>query len=125
MVAVACAHAPPRLEGTSWQLAAFRGGDGALLRPDDSSKYTLRFESDGVFTARIDCNRARGGWKSSAPGRLEFGPMAATRAQCAPGSLHDLLMRQLPYVRSYLVKDGRLYLSLMADGGTFELTSSP
>jgi hypothetical protein len=34
-------------------------------------------------------------------------------------------MRQLPYVRSYIVKDGRLYLSLMADGGTFELTSLP
>lgn len=51
--------------------------------------------------------------------------MAATRAQCPPGSLHDLVMRQLPFVRSYAIRDGRLYLSLMADGGTLEFISSP
>jgi len=51
--------------------------------------------------------------------------MAATRAQCAPGSLHDQLMKQLPFARSYVVRDGRLYLSLMADAGTLEFTSSP
>ena len=96
-----------------------------MLTPDDGTKYTLSFAADGVMSARIDCNRARAGWTSPSPGRLEFGPMAATRAQCPPGSLHDHLMKQLPYVRSYLVKGGRLYLSLMADGGTFEFTSSP
>ena len=77
-----------------------------------------------MFTARIDCNRARGGWKSPAPGRLEFGPMAATRAECPPGSLHDQIMRQLPFVRTYVVKGERLYLSLMADAGTYELTAA-
>ena len=52
--------------------------------------------------------------------------MAATRAQCPPGSLHDVVMRQLPFVRSYVIRDRRrLYLSLMADGGTLEFTSSP
>jgi para-nitrobenzyl esterase len=51
--------------------------------------------------------------------------MAATRAQCPPGSLHDTVMRQLPFVRSYVIRDRRLYLSLMADGGTLEFTSSP
>ena len=47
--------------------------------------------------------------------------MALTRAMCPPGSLHDHMVRQWPYVRSYVLKDGRLYLSLMADGGIFEL----
>ena len=96
-----------------------------MLQPDDGSRYMLAFQPDGVFTARIDCNRARGGWKSAAAGRLEFGPMAATRAQCAPGSLHDPLVRELLFVRSYVVRGGRLYLSLMADGGTLEFISSP
>jgi para-nitrobenzyl esterase len=116
---------PPGLGGTSWQLVAFRGGDGTVLKPDDASRYAFSFGDEGVFTARIDCNRARGGWKSPAPGRLEFGPMAATRAECPPGSMHDLVVRQLPFVRSYVVKNGRLYLALLADGGTFELISSP
>ena len=102
---------------------AFRGGDGALLKPDDGSKYTIAFSTDGVLTARIDCNRARATWKATG-NKLELGPIAATRAQCPPGSLHDQVMRQLPFVRSYVVKDGRLYLSLMADGGTYELTPS-
>jgi len=110
----------PSLGGTSWQLVKFQGGDGTVLVPEDKSKYTLAFEPDGVVSARIDCNRARGGWKSSGPNRLEFGPMAATRAQCSPGSLHDQIMKQLPYVRSYMVKDGHLFLSLMADGGVYQ-----
>lgn len=96
-----------------------------MLQPVDGSRYRLSFEADGVFTARIDCNRARGGWKSTAPGRLEFGPMAATRAECGPESLHDQIVRQLPNVRSYVLKGGRLYLSLMADGGTYEFISLP
>jgi para-nitrobenzyl esterase len=44
---------------------------------------------------------------------------------CPVGSLHDDLVRQWPYVRSYVVKDGRLYLSLMADGGTIEFEPAP
>jgi para-nitrobenzyl esterase len=125
LLAVSCAQlssqsGPAKLGGTSWQLVKFQGGDGAVLTPHDKSKYTLAFSDDGVMSARIDCNRARGGWKSSGPGQLEFGPMAATRAQCPPGSLHDQIMRQLPNVRSYVVKGGHLFLSLMADGGVYE-----
>ena len=108
------------LDGTSWQLVKFQGGDGTLLRPDDKSKYTLTFNPDGTLSARIDCNRGQGGWKSATENQLAFGPMAITRAMCPPGSLHDRIVRDLPHVRSYLVKDGRLFLSLMADGGTYE-----
>jgi len=125
MLPFACAQimppsTPATLGGTSWRLVKFQGGDGAVLTPDDRSKYTLAFDPDGVMSARIDCNRARGGWKSAGPNQLEFGPMAATRAQCPPGSLHDQIMKQLPNVRSYVMKDGHLFLSLMADGGTYE-----
>ena len=113
-------HPPQTLAGTSWQLVKFQGGDGTILSPDDRSKYTLDFNANGTVSARIDCNRARGGWKSEGKNQLEFGPMAITRAMCPPGSLHDRIVKQLPYVRSYLIKDGRLYLSLMADGGIYE-----
>lgn len=118
-----CAH-PMRdssFTGTTWQLVRFEGGDDTVLVPDDRSRYTLRFESDGRLAARIDCNRGIGTWKSPEPGRLELGQMATTRAMCAPGSLHDRIVKTLPYVRSYVMKDGRLFLSLMADGGVYEL----
>jgi para-nitrobenzyl esterase len=114
------AAASEDLGGTSWQLVKFRGGDGTVLTPDEKAKYTLAFNADGSFAARIDCNRGRGAWTSPAAGRLEFGPMALTRAMCPPESLHDRIVRQLPYVRSYVIRDGHLFLSLMADGGSYE-----
>jgi para-nitrobenzyl esterase len=114
------AAASEDLGGTSWQLVKFRGGDGTVLTPDEKAKYTLAFNADGSFAARIDCNRGRGSWTSPAAGRLEFGPMALTRAMCPPESLHDRIVRQLPYVRSYVIRDGHLFLSLMADGGSYE-----
>jgi len=111
-----------RLEGTSWQLAKIQGGDGTTRVPGEKSKYTFTFGADGVFTARIDCNRARGAWRSSRPGRIEIGPqLAITRAECPPGSLHDRVVKDLSFVRSYLVRSGHLFLSLMADAAVYEL----
>ena len=40
---------------------------------------------------------------------------------CPPGSLHDQIVKQWPYVRSYVMRDGHLFMSLMADGGIYEL----
>jgi len=112
--------AATELGGTSWQLVKFQGGDDRVLVPDDRSKYTIAFGADGSVSARIDCNRGRGAWKSDGPSRLEFGPMAVTSAMCPPGSLHDHILKQWNFVRSYVIRDGRLFLSLMADGGIYE-----
>lgn len=108
------------LGGTSWQLVKFQSSDGTTLTPDDRTKYTITFEADGGVSTRIDCNRGRGTWKSQGPNKLEFGPLALTRAQCPPGSLHDRVARDWTYIRSYTLKDGDLYLALIADGGIYE-----
>jgi heat shock protein HslJ len=113
------AGAPP-LAGTSWQLVRFQGGDGATVKPDDGSKYTLMFGPDGAVAARIDCNRGRGTWKSASPGQLALGPLALTRAMCPPESMHDRIVKHWSSIRSYVVKDKHLFLSLMADGGIYE-----
>ena len=111
------------LNGTSWQLVRFTGGDGARLVPDDGMKYTLQFGSDGHVAVRLDCNRGSGSWQEPSAGMLELGPMAMTRAACPPGSMHDQIVRQWPYVRSYVIRDGHLFLALMADGGIYEFTA--
>jgi len=108
------------LAGTSWQLIRFQGGDGLVLTPDDRSKYTMALDASGSVAARIDCNRGRGTWKSSGANQLQFGPLALTRAQCPPGSLHDQVVKQWGNIRSYVLKDGHLFLSLVADGGIYE-----
>ena len=108
------------LAGTSWQLVRFEGGDDTILTPDDGSKYTIGFAADGTLTARIDCNRGRGTWTSSGPNQLQLGPLALTRALCLPPSMHDQIVKQWPNIRSYVLKDRHLFLSLAKDGGIYE-----
>ncbi|HEX6691718.1 MAG TPA: META domain-containing protein [Burkholderiales bacterium] len=125
LIAAGCAQAPSRpagegLVGPVWQLVRFTGGDDRVLTPVDRRSYTLQFGADGRVSARIDCNRGSGTYKTTGTSGLEFGQMAITRAMCPPGSMHDHVVRQLPHIKSFVIKDGRLYLSLMADGGTYE-----
>jgi para-nitrobenzyl esterase len=119
LAACATTTDPTSLGGT-WQLVKFQGGDGRTLAPDDRAKYTIEFLADGAVAMRIDCNRARGAWKSPGPGQLEFGPLAVTRVQCPPESLHDRFATDMAYVRSYVIRNGHLFLSLMADGSIYE-----
>jgi uncharacterized lipoprotein YbaY/heat shock protein HslJ len=76
----------PGLAGTSWQLVKFQGSDDTTLTPDDRGKYTIEFGAGGRLTARVDCNRGRGTWKSTGSHQIEFGPLATTRAKCPAGS---------------------------------------
>jgi para-nitrobenzyl esterase len=39
---------------------------------------------------------------------------------CPPGSLYDRIVKDWELVRSYTIKDGHLFLALMADGGIYE-----
>jgi heat shock protein HslJ len=108
------------LAGTSWRLVRFEGSDDTVLKPDDPSKYTIELAAGGQVTARIDCNRGRGTWTSAGASQIEFGPLALTRAQCPPGSLHDQIVKQWGNIRSYVMRNGHLFLALMADGGIYE-----
>lgn len=116
---------PAALQGTRWQLVKFQGGDDRMLTPDDPAKYTIEFAAGGALVARVDCNRGRGTWKATPPNQLELGPLALTRARCPEGSLHDQIVKQWPVVRSFLIKDGHLFLALMADGGIYEFAPVP
>lgn len=129
LLAAGCAQAPPQeamggLVGPTWQLVSFKGGDGRVEMPIDRSQYQLQFNANGSVFARIDCNRGNGTWKSSGNNQIEFGPMATTRAMCPPGWLQDHVVKYLPDIRSYVIRDGHLFLSLMADGGIFEFETA-
>ena len=116
------AAAPP-LSGTSWRLRTVESMDDAqgTTRLADTSSYTVRFGGDGRATFALDCNRASAPWTVVAAdaqsGSLRFGPIAMTRARCPAGSLDQKVAGLLSDVRSYLLKDGQLHMSLFADGG--------
>lgn len=115
---------PVDLTGTTWQLLSIES-----MAPDeepsttiaDPSKYTVTFGDDGKAGFRVDCNRGNSTWKveAAAPdsGALTFGPIALTRMACPQPSQDGKVASALSHVRSYLVKDGDLHLSLQADGG--------
>ncbi len=108
------------LAGTSWRLVQFQAADDFTIPADDKDRYTLTFSPEGHLSARIDCNRGSGTWTSDAPGQLRIGPLAITRAMCPSTPLNKRLPRDFDFVRSYVLKDGHLFLSLQADGGIYE-----
>ncbi len=111
---------PGNLTGTSWRLVQFQASDDFTIPADDKDKYTLTFAPEGHLSARIDCNRGSGTWTSGVPGQLRIGPLAITRALCPSTPLNKRLPRDFDFVRSYTLKNGHLFLSLQADGGTYE-----
>ena len=110
----------PPLGGSAWRLVQIMYMNDTVDLPRDRSKYTLRFEAHGKASIISDCNRATGSWSAESSGQLRFGQLAATQALCPPGSLHDAYLAQFKWVRSYLVKEGNLYLATMADGSIIE-----
>ena len=109
------------LSGTSWKLVKLQTADETTHVPDDPSKYTITFGSNGRVTTRVDCNRASSTWKSPRAGELQFGSWSRGSAKCPPGSLHDKIVTEGANPRSYSIKDGHLFLTGMAAGGYYEL----
>jgi heat shock protein HslJ len=114
------------LAGTAWRLVEIQSMDDAVgsTRIADPSQYTMRLNADGSVAFRLNCNSATGTWSAEAgtdpsSGRFALGPLAATMVSCPPPNVDEQVTRQAPYFRSYLLEDGRVYLSLMAAGGVF------
>ncbi|MGB0435594.1 MAG: META domain-containing protein [Mycobacterium sp.] len=122
------ADAGSTLENTSWQLTEIQSMDdtqGTTPVPD-AQRYTVTFDGGAEGETRasfqIDCNRGSGSWlatpsQSGGSGQLTFGPIAITQMACPPGSLDQRVSTALAGVRTYLIEDGRLHLSLLADSG--------
>ena len=111
------------LSGTSWRLVKFQGPDETTVVPEDKSKYTINFGSNGRVTARVDCNRASSTWRANTKGELQFGSWSRTSARCGPGSLHDRIVNEGANVRNFEIKNGHLFLS--GGGGHYELEPAP
>jgi para-nitrobenzyl esterase len=104
------------LVGPVWEWEEFLGSDDSTIAPDDPSQYTIQFSEDGSVSVEADCNAGFGTYEE-AGGSLTIELGGVTLAQCEPGSLSDRFLRDLGYVRTYVIDDGELFLNLMADGG--------
>jgi heat shock protein HslJ len=105
----------PALTGVVWEWETFEGGDGAVVAPEDSSRYTLQFHSDGTVTGQVDCNRGTGSFEADAAGISIM--LATTRIACPEGSLDAEFNRYISEANTYVIRDGKLALALPADSG--------
>lgn len=111
----------PTLEGTTWQLAEFVGGDGAALAPDNPESYTVVFGDDGTATIVADCNTVLATFASGDSDlTFELGP--STLVACDEGSLSDQYTGWLGNTTSFTFEGDELVLSLSDGAGTLRFT---
>lgn len=114
------------LEDTSWRLSEFRSMSDRIgtLKPETPRSVQIRFGADGTVSMLLDCNRGSATWKvkpstDSSSGQIQLGPVAATLALCPGNNLGGKFAKEAPMIRGYVIRDGRLSLSLMADAGIY------
>lgn len=114
------------ITATKWLLVSFQSSDDATgtSAPPRPENYTLSFERDGRLSAQLDCNRGAGRWRASSPsdsgGNMSIQGVAMTRAMCGAGAMDTRIAADLDRVRTFTIRDGRLYLALEADAGIYE-----
>ncbi|MGV1088462.1 MAG: META domain-containing protein [Mycobacterium sp.] len=124
MAGCGSAAAADPLTGTSWQLLSIESMSPAeepSTTIDEPGLYMVTFGDDDRASFQVHCNRGSSTWQATAAapdsGSLTFGPMALTRMMCPQPSPDTKVTAALGRVRSYLIADGKLHLSLEADGG--------
>ncbi len=126
------AAAPEPLTGTSWQLMSIESmapAEQPSTMIDEPGLYRVTFGDDGRATFQVHCNRGSSTWQAEAAapdsGSLTFGELALTRMFCPQPSADTKVAAALGQVRSYLLSDGKLHMSLEADGGIMHWERGP
>ena len=126
------AAVPEPLTGTSWQLLSIESmapAEQPSTTIDEPGLYRVTFGDDGRATFQVHCNRGSSTWQAEAAapdsGSLTFGELALTRMFCPQPSADTKVAAALGQVRSYLLSDGKLHMSLLADGGIMHWERGP
>lgn len=88
----------------------------------DPENYTIMFNTDGTFAAKVDCNQVAGDYTTSGSD-LTITPGPSTLAACPDGSLDGLYLESLGKAASYSISGETLTITL-SDEGTMEFTNS-
>lgn len=114
-----------QLTATTWYLVSGTEKNPAwqwTVPTDAQDRYTIRFEKEGTFSSRADCNQLAGSWTASGSDRITItsGPM--TMAFCGKPSFDVLYAGLLGQVRIWNVASTGMTMTL-ADGGRLDYTS--
>lgn len=110
--------------GKTWVLEQIQSMDDSLFKPRAGHSYTLSFNADGQVLVQADCNRGFGAWQHTPPSGITLGPAAMTRRACGEDTEADRFLKELTYVRSFVMREGDLYLATMADGSILKFVDA-
>lgn len=108
------------LAGTPWQLVAFTSTRDSKPAPQNLTKFTLTFQTDGSVAIGTDCNQGRGTWKSSSGTQLTIASVSSTLMACLHETYGDQFLRDLSSVAGYTIIGDHLTLALENAAGTYE-----
>jgi len=107
----------------TWQLQAIQYMNDTVKTPTDPTHYTLTLNPDHSFTAKVDCNNARGAYQLDGS-QLKLGPLMMTRMACPPDSLADAYQQGLTDATSFVLKGGELFVAFGPDAGILHFVSN-
>ena len=90
------------------------------FKVETPASYQVTFNADGTVNIVADCNNAAGTYTDKDGAlAITIGPM--TMAACPPELRSDQFVKLLGAAARYFFADGKLFIDLMADGGTMRL----
>ena len=105
-----------------WQRRDPNANESPNIEVPNPENYTLFFNEDGTFDAKLDCNNGSGSYKTPMPGEIymELGP--TTLAACPDGSLAGEMTSIFGgAVQSYrFEEDGNVLVMMWAAGGPLD-----
>jgi putative lipoprotein len=113
----------PNLVDATWEWVqrTTTTGDEVLLTVSNPENYTLLFNADATFSAKLDCNNGAGGYATDGNGSIfmQLGPMTA--AACEPESLAPEMGQMFGPAQSYVYEDdGNTVIFKFVAGGPWD-----
>ena len=108
-----------QLVGTSWRWIRLTDPTQEV-QIENPANYTLTFTDATSISMKADCNQASASYTAGADGTLTITPGITTLAACPQGSRGDEFVQKLSSAAIYFMRDGHLFIDLVADGGTLE-----
>lgn len=105
----------------AWERREPNGNDSATIYVQDPENYTLFFNDDGTFSAKMDCNNGTGSYKTPSEGNIfmELGPMQM--AICGDNSLDTSMSQMFGPAQNYrFEQDGNVVAFAWAAAGPID-----
>ena len=104
------------LTGKTWQwVASETTVPASISNVPDPENYTITFNDDDTFNAKVDCNQVSGQYTTGDGGTMTITPGPSTMAACPEGSADALFLAALSGTTAYKIDAGQLVLT-NADG---------